>query len=59
METRVSPGAFAGVKIVEYATMVSGPYCAKLFGDMGADVIKVEEPPSGDPARRRGSLPRR
>jgi len=28
--------------VVEYATMVSGPYCGKLLGDMGADVIKVE-----------------
>jgi crotonobetainyl-CoA:carnitine CoA-transferase CaiB-like acyl-CoA transferase len=58
METRVNPGAFQGVKIVEYATMVSGPYCGKLFADMGADVVKVEEPPSGDPARRRGPFPR-
>jgi len=53
----VSPGTFAGVRIVEYATMVSGPYCGKLFADMGADVIKVEEPPSGDPARQRGPFP--
>ena len=53
----MSRGAFEGVKIVEYATMVSGPYCAKLFADMGADVIKVEEPPAGDPARRRGPFP--
>jgi CoA:oxalate CoA-transferase len=49
--------AFAGVRIVEYATMVSGPYCGKLFADMGADVVKVEEPPAGDPARRRGPFP--
>jgi crotonobetainyl-CoA:carnitine CoA-transferase CaiB-like acyl-CoA transferase len=37
--------------------MVSGPYCGKLFADMGADVIKVEEPPHGDPARERGPFP--
>jgi crotonobetainyl-CoA:carnitine CoA-transferase CaiB-like acyl-CoA transferase len=53
----VSKGAFDGVRIVEYATMVSGPYCGKLFADMGADVVKVEEPPSGDPARQRGPFP--
>jgi crotonobetainyl-CoA:carnitine CoA-transferase CaiB-like acyl-CoA transferase len=52
-----SRGAFEGIKVVEYATMVSGPYCGKLFADMGADVVKVEEPPSGDPARRRGPFP--
>lgn len=50
-------GAFEGVKVVEYATMVSGPYCGKLLADMGADVVKVEEPPAGDPARGRGPFP--
>jgi len=37
--------------------MVSGPYCGKLFADMGADIVKVEEPPAGDPARQRGPFP--
>lgn len=37
--------------------MVSGPYCAKLLADMGADVVKIEEPPDGDPARHRGPFP--
>ena len=50
-------GAFEGVKVVEYADMVSGPYCGKLLADMGADVIKVEEPPHGDRARGRGPFP--
>lgn len=50
-------GAFEGVKVVEYADMVSGPYCGKLLADMGADVIKVEEPPHGDRARTRGPFP--
>jgi crotonobetainyl-CoA:carnitine CoA-transferase CaiB-like acyl-CoA transferase len=53
----VTRGAFAGVKVVEFAGMVSGPYGGKLLADMGADVIKVEEPPHGDPARRRGPFP--
>lgn len=48
--------ALQGVKVVEYATMVSGPYCGKLLGDMGADVIKIE-PPAGDPSRRCGPYP--
>jgi crotonobetainyl-CoA:carnitine CoA-transferase CaiB-like acyl-CoA transferase len=53
----LTPGAFAGVKVVEYATMVSGPYCGKLLADMGADLIKIEEPPRGDNARARGPFP--
>ncbi len=52
----MSNRALKGVKVVEYATMVSGPYCGKLLGDMGADVIKVE-PLDGDPSRACGPFP--
>ncbi len=43
----------AGVRVLELATGVAGPYAGKLFADYGADVIKVE-PPGGDEARRWG-----
>ena len=49
-------GALKGVRVVEVAEMVAGPYCAKLLADLGAEVIKVERP-QGDPARRRGPFP--
>ena len=49
-------GALAGIKVVEFGQMVSAPFCAKLFSDYGADVIKVE-PPTGDAARRAGPFP--
>jgi crotonobetainyl-CoA:carnitine CoA-transferase CaiB-like acyl-CoA transferase len=50
------PGALAGIKVVDFGQMVSAPYCARLFSDFGADVIKVELP-QGDAARRAGPFP--
>ncbi len=49
-------GALEGLKVVELGQMVSAPYCAKLFADFGADVVKVE-PPDGDVARQWGPFP--
>ena len=37
--------------------MVAAPYCGKLLASLGADVVKVEPPKSGDPSRRRGPFP--
>jgi crotonobetainyl-CoA:carnitine CoA-transferase CaiB-like acyl-CoA transferase len=43
--------ALEDLTIIEYAEMVSGPMCGKMFADMGARVIKIEPPGSGDEAR--------
>ncbi|HEX4233479.1 MAG TPA: CoA transferase [Caldimonas sp.] len=40
-----------GLKIVEQGTFITGPACGMLLGDLGADVIKVEQPGTGDPFR--------
>ena len=43
-----------GTRVLDLGSHVSGPFCAKLLADYGADVIKVESPPVGDVARRAG-----
>lgn len=48
--------ALADVVVLECATGVSAPFCARLLGDLGARVIKVE-PSGGDPVRRYGPFP--
>ncbi|GAG13542.1 unnamed protein product, partial [marine sediment metagenome] len=57
METPMKMGALSGISVLELGSMVAAPYCAKLLADLGADVVKVETPGLGDPARRRGPFP--
>lgn len=52
---RVRP--LGDLKVVEFAEMVSGPMCGKLFADMGAEVIKIEKPGTGDESRRHPPFP--
>ncbi|MBI2986239.1 MAG: CoA transferase [Deltaproteobacteria bacterium] len=44
-------GALEGIRILELASYVTGPFASLLLADMGADVIKVEQPGQGDPFR--------
>ncbi|GJQ67241.1 hypothetical protein Trydic_g8146 [Trypoxylus dichotomus] len=42
------------VRIIDLTRIVAGPYCTMILGDMGADIIKIEKPGSGDEARKWG-----
>ena len=42
--------ALEGYKVLDLSWHISGPYCAKLLAQLGAEVIKIEKP-GGDPAR--------
>ena len=50
------PSALDGVRVVEFTEMASASFCARLLGDAGANVVKVE-PPGGDRYRRHGPFP--
>ncbi|MDD5126829.1 MAG: CoA transferase [Dehalococcoidales bacterium] len=42
------------IKVIEYGSYITAPYCSKLLADMGAEVIKIEEPVQGDISRKVG-----
>src|SRR3990170_6595007 len=52
----MTEAALSDLRVIELAQGIAGPYCGKLFADLGAEVIKLE-PPAGDRSRRYGPFP--
>ncbi len=50
------PGPLEGVRVLELATLIAGPFAGRILADSGAEVIKAEPPGSGDPLRQWGNL---
>ena len=50
----MTAGALDGIRILEFASYVSGPFAGMLLSDLGAEVVKIESPDGGDPFRNWG-----
>lgn len=59
MTETAAEGPLSGLRVIEMGTLIAGPFCGQILGDFGAEVIKLEDPKSGDPMRQWGrSLPK-
>ena len=47
-------GALSGLRILDLTRVLAGPFCTMMYADMGAEVIKVEQPGTGDDTRQMG-----
>src|SRR3954462_6871105 len=50
----MTTGPLEGLRVIDAGTRISAPFCAGLLGELGAEVIKVEQPGSGDFMREIG-----
>jgi formyl-CoA transferase len=57
--TAEKPAPLDGLRVIEMGALIAGPFCGQILGDFGAEVVKLEDPRTGDPMRQWGrTLPK-
>lgn len=54
MANEAAGGALAGIRVIDMTRILAGPFCTMNLGDMGAEIIKIEQPGKGDDTRAWG-----
>ena len=55
-ERKLEKGPLNGLRVLELGHFIAAPFCTRILGDLGAEIIKVESPGKGDPVRSWGKM---
>lgn len=55
-DATIAKGPLSGLRVLELGHFIAAPFCTRILGDLGAEIIKVESPGAGDPVRSWGKM---